>query len=119
MQKRLKRYMTCLYHGIDTGRSEAEKHQGEEVGRCLVIKRTYHREGKRKIPVDLGTIGEIINGKYVEICKETRKKQIDTKDYGVVKLCGDCSGDMLQELPDVWDITDAKKLYCIAVLRAA
>lgn len=97
-------------------KSTRVKKSGE---RWLVIKRTCRREGKRNIPVDLGTIGEIINGKYVEIRKEPRKKQIDIKDYGEVKLCSDCAGDMLQELADVWDIADAKKLYCIAVLRAA
>lgn len=87
--------------------------------RWLVIKRTCRREGKRNIPVDLGTIGEIINGKYVEIRKEPRGRRVDIKDYGEVRLCSDCAGDMLQDLAHVWDIADAKKLYCIAVLRAA
>lgn len=87
--------------------------------RWLVIKRTCRREGKRNIPVDLGTIGEIINGRYVEIRKEPRSKKIDVKDYGEVKLCSDCAGGMLQDLAHVWNIADAKKLYCIAVLRAA
>lgn len=87
--------------------------------RRLVIKRTCRREGKRNIPVDLGTIGEIIDGKYVEIRKEPKGRRVDIKDYGEVKLCSDCAGDMLQELARVWDIADAKKLFCIAVLRAA
>lgn len=87
--------------------------------RWLVIKRTCRREGKRNIPVDLGTIGEIIDGKYVEIRREPKGRRVDIKDYGEVKLCSDCAGDMLQELARVWDIADAKKLFCIAVLRAA
>lgn len=87
--------------------------------RWLVIKRTCRREGKRNIPVDLGTIGEILDGKYVEIRKEPRKKTVDVKDYGEVKLCAQCAGDMLQDLAYVWDIADAKKLFCIAILRAA
>lgn len=87
--------------------------------RWLVIKRSCRREGKRNIPIDLGTIGEIINGKYVEIRKEPRSRRVDIKDYGEVKVCSDCSGDMLQELANVWNIADAKKLYCIAVLRAS
>lgn len=87
--------------------------------RWLVIKRTCRREGKRNIPVDLGTIGEIVNGKYVELRKEPRKKTVDVKDYGEVKLCDVCAGDLLQDLAHVWDITDAKKLFVIAVLRAA
>ncbi len=97
-------------------KSTRVKKSGE---RWLVIKRTCRRQGKRNIPVDLGTIGEIVGGKYVEIRKEPRGRHIDIKDYGEVKLCSDCAGEMLQDLADVWDIADAKKLYCIAVLRAA
>lgn len=44
---------------------------------------------------------------------------MDIKDYGEVRLCCDCAGDMMQEQASVWDMPDAKKLYCIAVLRAA
>lgn len=97
-------------------KSTRVKKSGE---RWLVIKRTCRREGKRNIPVDLGTIGEIIDGKYVEIRTEPKARRIDIKDYGEVRLCSDCAGSMLQELARVWDIADAKKLYCIAVLRAA
>ena len=52
------------------------------LGRYLVIKRTSKRvDGKAK-PVDLGTIGEIIDGKYVEIrtVPKKRKRQVDIKD---------------------------------------
>lgn len=101
---------------VERPKSTRVKKSGD---RWLVIKRTCRREGKRNIPVDLGTIGEIINGKYVEIRKEPRKRNVDVKDYGQVSLCDRCAGGMLQDLADVWDIADAKKLYCIAVLRAA
>jgi len=101
---------------VERPKSTRVKKSGD---RWLVIKRTCRREGKRNIPVDLGTIGEIVDGRYVEIRKEPRKKGVDVKDYGEVKLCTQCAGDMLQELARVWDIADAKKLYCIAVLRAA
>lgn len=87
--------------------------------RWLVIKRTCRREGKRNIPVELGTIGEIVDGRYVEIRKEPRRRTVDVKDYGEVKLCSQCAGDLLGDLAAVWDMPDAKKLYCIAVLRAA
>lgn len=101
---------------VERPKSTRVKKSGD---RWLVIKRTCRREGKRNIPVDLGTIGEIVGGKYVEIRKDPRNKKIDVKDYGEVKLCSDCAGDMLQELARVWDIADAKKIFCIAVLRAA
>ena len=43
--------------------------------RYLVIKRTSKYVQGRSVPVELGTIGEIIDGKYVEIRKEPRKKK--------------------------------------------
>ena len=101
---------------VERPKSTRVKKSGD---RWLVIKRTCRREGKRNIPVDLGTIGEIVNGRYVELRKEPRKRTIDVKDYGEVKLCTICAGDMLQDLARVWNISDAKKLYCIAVLRTA
>lgn len=101
---------------VERPKSTRVKKSGD---RWLVIKRTCRREGKRNIPVDLGTIGEIIDGKYVEIRKTPRAKKIDVKDYGEVRLCMDCAGDMLQDLARVWEMSDAKKMFCIAVLRAA
>lgn len=101
---------------VERPKSTRVKKSGD---RWLVIKRTCRREGKRNIPVDLGTIGEIIDGKYVEIRKEPRGKTVDVKDYGEVKLCATCAGDMLQDLARVWNIGDAKRLYAIAVLRAS
>lgn len=85
----------------------------------LVIKRTCKRVNGRNVPVELGTIGEIVDGKYVEKRKDPRKKEIEVKDFGEVALCGKCSGDLLQELADVWDLNDAKRLYVMALLRAA
>ena len=54
------------------------------LGRYLVIKRTSKRVNGKAMPVDLGTIGEIIDGKYVEIRTVPKKqqRQIDIKDYG-------------------------------------
>lgn len=86
--------------------------------RYLVIKRTCRRVGKRNLPVDLGTIGEIVNGAYIEKRKEPRKRRIDVKDYGEVALCDKAGRDMLQELAKVWDMSDAKRLYVMALLRA-
>ena len=74
----------------------------------------------RSVPVELGTIGEIIDGKYVEIRKEPRKKKrtnIDIKDFGETALCSAASGDLLQELANTFDIETAKRLFVIALLR--
>ena len=67
------------------------------LGRYLVVKRTSKRVNGKAKPVDLGTIGEIIDGKYVEIrpVPKKQKKQIDIKDYGEFALCNKAAGDLL------------------------
>ena len=83
-----------------------------------VIKRTCVYKDGRNVPKELGTIGEIIDGKYIEKRKEPRKYQCDIKDYGEIALCNSVSGDLLQEIARHFDIRDAEKLYVIALLRA-
>ena len=58
-------------------------------GRYLVIKRTSKRVGSRTVPVELGTIGEIKDGKYVEIRKEPRKTKGKCKRNNGT-LCSSC-----------------------------
>ena len=91
--------------------STVVKARGE---RFVVIKRTSKRKGGRVVPVDLGMVGEIIDGRFVERVIKRKKKAIDIKDYGEVTLCNKMGCDLLQELANVWDIGDAKRL-----LRAA
>ena len=50
---------------------------------------------------------------------EPRQRNVDVKDYGEIKHCTDYSGNMLSKLAKVWDLTDAKRLYVLAILRAA
>ena len=93
-------------------------------GRYLVVKRTSKRVGDRTVPVELGTIGEIKDGKYVEIRKEPRKtkdgkKAIELKDYGEVALCDIAGKEVLEDLKQIYDAADAVRLYVIALLRAA
>lgn len=52
----------------------------------LVIKRTCKRIGGRNVPVELGVIGEIRDGRYIERINEPVKREIDIKDYGEVAL---------------------------------
>lgn len=88
----------------------------------LVIKRTSRRRPSdgRPVPVDLGTVGEIVRGRYVAKREAPLpKRQVDVKSYGRVKLCDSVSGALLQDLADVWDIPLAKRLYALALLRAA
>ncbi len=89
--------------------------------RFLVIKRTCKRVDGRNIPVELGTIGEIVDGRYVEIRKEPRKKRnaVDIKDHGETALYNKVAGDLLEELYRCFDPKTAKQLFVIALLRAA
>ena len=92
-------------------------------GRYLVVKRTSKRVNGRTVPVDLGTIGEIKDGKYIEIRKEPRRtkagRTIDVKDYGEVALCNLVGKDILDDLKAVYDLSEANRIYVIALLRAA
>ena len=88
-------------------------------GRYVVIKRTSRRKGKRVVPVDVGMVGEILDGRFVEGKPEVRRKRIDLKDYGEVTLCNNMGRDLFDELRAVWPLNDAKRLYAIALLRAA
>ena len=95
----------------------------EGFGRYFVIKRTSRRVPGKPTPrtVDLGTIGEIVNGEYVEIRKEskkvTQKKKINIKDYGKVAVCHKVGKSLYNDLKEAFGEADANKLYCIAVLR--
>lgn len=92
-------------------------------GRYLVIKRTSKRVGDRTVPVDLGTIGEIKDGKYIEIRKEPRKekgeRKVDIKDYGEIALCDKVGNSILEDLKEIYDASDATRIYVLALLRAA
>lgn len=87
--------------------------------RYVVIKRTSMRKGKRIVPVDLGTVGEIVNGSFVPRERRKTLRRVDIKDYGEVKLCDKLGHDLLVALAKVWSIADAKRLYVMALLRAA
>lgn len=88
--------------------------------RYLVIKRTCKRINGKNIPVDLGTIGEIVDGKYVEIRKTPKRKNnlIDIKDYGVFKLFNDTCFSLFKDLSKTFEINTAKRIYVISLLRA-
>ena len=93
-------------------------------GRYLVVKRTSKRVGNRTVPVELGTIGEIKDGKYVEIRKEPRKtkdgkKAIEIKDYGEIALCDAAGKDVLDDLKKIYDAADAIRIYVLALMRSA
>lgn len=85
----------------------------------IVIKRTCKRIGGRNVPVELGTIGEIRDGRYIERTAEPVKREIDIKDYGEVALCDKHGKELMDDLLKVWTPKEATTLYTIALLRAA
>lgn len=88
--------------------------------RYLVIKRTSKIKNGKPYPVELGTIGEIVDGKYVEIRKEPKKRmyQVDIKSYGPYALFNKVCFDLFKDLAAVFDIDVAKRIYVMAMMRA-
>lgn len=97
-------------------------------GHYNVIKRTSKlviasNGKKRHVPVEIGKIGEIIDGSYVPIDNQTKFKlvptQVDVKDYGNIALCYKYSKSILEDLKNIFVESDANKIYAIALLRSA
>lgn len=88
-----------------------------------VIKRTcVYKEGRR-IPKELGKIGEIIDGVYHE--KPANKLEplsysnVDIKEYGRTELCHMLGGEVLASLRACFDEKDAQQIYVMSLLRSA
>ena len=58
-------------------------------GKYNVIKRTCIRDGIRSIPVDLGKVGEIINGKYYPLANPTLKDPAEARKAKKAQLAGE------------------------------
>ena len=85
----------------------------------IVIKRTCKRVNGRNVPVELGTIGEIRDGRYIERTEAPTRREIDIKDYGEVALCDKHGKDLMDDLLKVWTPKESTTLYTMALLRAA
>ena len=83
-----------------------------------VVSRTSKYVNGRRLPVDLETIGKIIDGKFVPKTYPISFKQIDIKDYGQVALISKFSKDILDNLLKHFHDIDAFKIYTIALLRS-
>ena len=87
-------------------------------GHYYVVKRTSKYVEGRRVPVDLGIIGSIINGKYVERKTPVLKNEIDIKDFGPIALCDKVGKSLLEDLKRVYEEKDATTLYVLALIRA-
>ena len=88
--------------------------------RYMVIERIgcRRKEGKN-IPINGKTIGHIIDGVYVEGRRKLTQRAITLKDWGEYALFSKLGSPVLDELKDVYEVTDAERMYAIALLRVA
>ena len=93
---------------------------GKNKDKFAVKERTGCRyDSGRRIPVTGGTIGHIIDFKYVpiELAPSVSFSEIDLKDWANITLCNSLFEDMFYELLSVYNRNDALKIYNIAILR--
>ena len=83
-----------------------------------VIKRTSKRvKGKKNpIPVEIGVVGKIINGEFIKN-PEKPSYDVDFKSYGDFALCDKVGKSIFGDLVKFYQLDDALKIYCIAILR--
>ncbi len=86
--------------------------------RYVVIKRTSIRVNGKPRPKELGVIGYIIDGKYIEKI-ESISKSYEVKEYGLTTLLDNISQSIISSLREVYSDEDALKIYVIALLRSA
>lgn len=76
---------------------------------------------KNGMPVNGKVIGHIIDGKYVSkdrLPKRLSLRDITYKYYGKTAFADGVGKDLLGSLEAVYDESDSKKIYCIALLRS-
>lgn len=83
-----------------------------------VIKRTSKRvEGKKNpVPVEVGVIGKICDGKYIPNPPKA-EYETDLKIYGDFALCDKMGRSVYDDLLRFYELDDARKIYCMALLR--
>lgn len=83
-----------------------------------VVKRTSKRVAGKKnpIPVEIGVIGKIADNRYIP---HPPKPLYDTdfKVYGDFALCYTVGRSIYDDLLRFYNVDDARKIYCIALLR--
>lgn len=88
-----------------------------------VIKRTCVYKDGRRVPKEIGKIGEIINGKYYDKPKDKIESlsfsNIDIKEFGRTELCYKLSEEILASLRTCFSESDSQQIYVMALLRSA
>ena len=83
-----------------------------------VVKRTSKRvEGKKNpVPVEVGVIGKICDGRYVPNPPKI-EYETDVKIFGDFALCDKVGRSIYDDLLRFYELDDARKIYCMALLR--
>lgn len=88
-----------------------------------VIKRTCVYKDGRRVPKEIGKIGEIIDGVYHKKVKEPIQplsySNVDIKEFGRTELCHKLGNGILTSLRACFDEKDAQQIYVMALLRSA
>ena len=82
-----------------------------------VIKRTSKYDKGRRVPVNLGIVGEIRDGKYVERIRRLDGIQVDVKDHANVMLAHKCGKELLSDLMLFFSPEDSEKIYTYAMIK--
>lgn len=90
----------------------------EQNGKYMVIKRTSVLKNGKPVPVELGVIGHIIDGKYVPKQKRLDISSIEFKEYAGSTLAYRLSKDVLEMLMKFYNVEQAEEIFTYALIRA-
>ena len=73
----------------------------------------------RHVPVTGPTVGHIVGGAFVPLEEHppVARREAELKDWGVIELADRCFADVFGELSRVYNGADARRIWCIALLR--
>lgn len=94
---------------------------GKSRDRYAVRRRTGCRYVRgRHVPVTGPTVGHIVGGRYVPLPAEpapVARRDPELKDWAAIELADRCFADVFGELRQVYNESDARRIWCIALLR--
>ena len=90
----------------------------EQNGKYMVIKRTSVLKNGKPVPVELGVIGHIIDGKYIPKQKRLDIGSIELKEYAGSTLAYRLSKDVLKMLMEFYNVEQAEEIFTYALIRA-
>lgn len=96
---------------IDTGNATVYRYAVRERRGVTYV------SGGNPQPMNGKIIGHIIEGKYVSLEEKAATKGPDALSYGSSKLIKDLSEDVVNDLLNVYELSDALRIFVIAAIR--